>query len=159
MKLQIIRVTFILLIICNISCSKDEDNKPQGTLVFGWFADSSCSGSCADIYKIKDGKVYKDIDYNFPETNFFTGNFQELVGVNYKNYQVLLSELPEAIFNEPDGYLGCPECTNDWGGFYLEFLGDDGFHRTWRIRNAIYPDYIKNYRSLLLDKLAELNSL
>ena len=147
------------MILFSISCGNEEDNERKGTLIFGWFADSNCNGDCADIYRISsDGKVCKDIDYNFPKTNFFEGNFQEVTGINHQDYEVLISELPNNLFNEPFGYLDCPECTNDWGGFYLEFQDENGFHKSWRIRNAIYPDYIKNYRSLLLNKLADLNS-
>ncbi|MBP0903480.1 hypothetical protein ACFSKN_01140 [Mariniflexile gromovii] len=159
MKLFNKNITLILLLLIGVSCSKEENTSRKGILIFGWFADSSCGGDCADIYMIENGKIYKDIDHNFPETNFFEGNFQELTNANYQDYKVLMDKLPKEIFDEPDGYLDCSECTNDWGGFYLEFKGDDGFHKTWRIRNALYPDYIKNYRSLLLDKLAELNSL
>jgi hypothetical protein len=154
-------IIVILVAILISSCSDNSDSnsvKQNVVLTFGWFADGSCGGDCAQIYKIQDGKVYKDVDYNYPTGDNFEGNFQEVEKVNFKDYESLL-ELPIQIYNEPNGYLDCPECTNDWGGFYIEYQDDKGFHKSWRIRNAIYPDYVKNYRTLLLNKLAELNSL
>lgn len=148
--------------ILNLSgCSSDDDNENtqwNGTLIFGWFSDSSCSGDCSTIYKIDAENIYKDIDYNYPQNIFFEGNFQLTNNTNYQDFESLLSELPHEIFNEPNGYLDCTDCTNENGGFYLEYEDDDEFHKSWRFNNAIYPNYIETYRSLLLDKLAELNS-
>jgi hypothetical protein len=157
-KKSIAVVLFVFLI---ISCSNNDESKPvkeNVILTFGWFADGSCGGDCAQIYRIQDGRVFKDVDYNYPTGDTFEGNFQEIKNINFKDYEALL-DLPIEIYNEPNGYLECLECTNDWGGFYIEYQDDDEFHKSWRIRNAIYPDYVKNYRSLLLDKLEGLNSL
>lgn len=159
-KLNLILILSCILIISG--CSSDdsnESNQRNGTLIFGWFADSSCSGDCSTIYKISSENIYKDVDYNYPENTFFNGNFQIMSNVNYRDYESLITELPEQIFDEPNGFLDCADCTNENGGFYLEYQDNDGLHKSWRFRNAIYPDYIENYRSLLLDKLAELNSL
>ena len=161
-KLNLILSLSIILILSG--CSSDDDNgngstQRNGTLIFGWFADSSCSGDCSTIYKIDTENVYRDIDYNYPENTFFDGNFQIMNNANHQDFETLITELPNEIFNEPNGYLDCTDCTNENGGFYLEYQDDDGFHKSWRFRNAIYPDYIESYRSLLLDKLAELNNL
>lgn len=156
----------LLGILILYGCNPGDDNVPtdekikrNGKLIFGWFSDSNCAGDCSDIYKIDNGKIYKDIDNNYPENTFFGGNFQLMTNVDFQNYEVLLVELPNEIFDEPNGYLDCSECTNADGGFYLEFKNDDGFHNSWRFRNALYPDYMENYRSLLISKLAEFNSL
>lgn len=149
----------LVLILMGCSSNNNEDIKLNGTLIFGWFADSSCSGDCATIYKIDNENIYKDVDYNYPQNTFFEGNFQPISNANYQDYEELRTEFPNQILDEPNGYLNCSDCTNQNGGFYLEYQGMDGFHKSWRFRNAIYPDFIKNYRSLLLDKLAELNSL
>lgn len=158
------KLNFILslvLIFILSGCNSDDDNtnsELNGTLIFGWFADSSCSGDCSTIYKIDNEKIYKDIDHNYPENTFFEGNFQLMSSENYQDYEVLITELPKEILNEPSGYLDCTECTNENGGFYIEYRDNDGFHKSWRFRNAIYPDYMESYRILLLDKLADLNS-
>lgn len=128
-------------------------------LIFGWFADASCSGSCSTIYKLENGQVYKDISATYPNNTFFTGNFQLMSNANYDDFKSLLSTLPSEIRNEPNGYLDCTTCTNANGGFYIELKNDTGFHKSWRFRNAVYPNYMENYRSLLVDKLAELSSL
>lgn len=159
------KLNFILslsLIVILSGCNSDDENgnnQRNGTLIFGWFADSNCSGECSTIYKIDTENVYKDIDYNYPESTFFDGNFQLMTNANHQDFKTLITELPNEIFNEPNGYLDCTNCTNENEGFYLEYQDDDGFHKSWRFRNVIYPDYIEVYRSLLLDKLAELNSL
>lgn len=165
MKKPVFILNLLLLFIlsaCNLeddNGTTEEDTQKKGVLIFGWFADSSCSGDCSDIYKIDNGKVYKDIDHNYPRNTFFEGNFELMTNVDYQEYEALIVELPDEIFNEPNGYLDCTDCTNTNGGFYLELQNDDGVHKSWRFRNALYPDYMENYRSLLLDKLAELNSL
>ncbi len=133
----------LLLILILSGCNSDDENTQRnGTLIFGWFADSSCSGNCSTIYKIDTENVYKDIDYNYPENTFFDGNFQLMTNANHQDFKTLITALP-----------------NENGGFYLEYQDNNGFHKSWRFRNAIYPDYIESYRSLLLDKLEELNSL
>ncbi|WP_204346212.1 hypothetical protein [Psychroserpens algicola] len=154
----------VLLLMLTISCSSDDDaNTDEGEnqnakLIFGWFADDNCNGDCATIYKIDSSSVYRDIDSNSPEGDVFLGNFQEIPNINYQDFVVLLDELPSEIFNEPNGYLDCVDCTDALGGIYLEYQDDEVSH-TWRIRNAQYPEYFANYRSLLLEKLATLNSL
>ena len=161
-KLKLIISLSLVLILSG--CNSEDDNgngntQRNGILIFGLFADSSCLGNCSTIYKIDTKNIYRDIDYNYPENTFFEGNFQLMNNVNHQDYESLISELPNEIFNEPNGYLDCTDCTNENGGFYLEYQDNDGFHKTWRFRNGTYPDYIESYRSLLLDKLAELNSL
>ena len=161
-KLNVILTVSLVLIF--FGCSSDDDNGKEntqrnGTLIFGWFADSSCSGDCATIYKIDTEAIYRDVNYNYPENTFFEGNFQLMNNVSYQDFESLITELPNEIFDEPNGYLDCTDCTNENGGFYLEYQDTNGFHKSWRFRNAIYPNYLKEYRSLLIDKLAELNSL
>jgi len=58
----------------------------------------------------------------------------------YQDFESLLTELPNELFNKPNGFLDCADCTNENGGFYLEYQDDEGFHKSWRFRNAIYPD-------------------
>tara|TARA_R100000935_G_C2823514_1_gene161017 strand:+ start:1022 stop:1519 length:498 start_codon:yes stop_codon:yes gene_type:complete len=156
----------LLLLSIFFGCNSEEDtstsqeNKQRnGILIFGWFSDSSCEGVCSDMYKLENGKIYKDIDNTYPENTFLEGNFQLINNADYEDFESLILELPKEIFNEPNGYLDCSDCTNDNGGFYLEFKSEDGLKNSWRFRNALFPNYIENYRSLLLDKLAELNSL
>lgn len=159
-KLNFILSLSLLLILSGCSSDDDNNNTPtNGTLIFGWFADSSCSGDCSTIYRIDTENVYRDIDYNYPENTFFNGNFQLMSNASHQDFEVLITELPNAIFDEPNGYLDCTNCTDEQGGFYLEYQDNTGFHKSWRFRNAVYPDYMENYRSLLIDKLAELNSL
>lgn len=161
-KLNYILSLSLVLILLGCTSNDDsgkENNQRNGTLIFGWFADSSCSGECSTIYKIDTETVYRDIDYNYPENTFFNGNFQLINNADHQDFKALITELPSEIFNEPNGYLDCTDCKNTNGGFYLEYQDDDSFHKSWRFKNATYPDYIKSYRSLLLDKLAKLNSL
>ena len=141
-------------------CNPEDDNvntQKNGILIFGWFADSSCSGDCSSIYKIDNEHVYRDVDYNYPESTFFVGNFELMTNANYQDYEALIIELPDEIFNQPNGCLDSTQCNEDWGGFYLEYKNDDGFHKSWQFNTE--PEFIKNYRSLLLDKLAQLNDL
>jgi len=154
----LIRKSFVVIILISIFFSCSSDDTPQNrVLIFGWYADSLCGGDCSQIYKIDSEKVFKDIDFNYPEGNYFEGNFKEITTANYKDIVVLLDQLPEELLSEPNGYLDCSDCTDERGGFYLEY-STDRIHKTWRFRNAQYPSYIENYRSLLLDKIAELNS-
>ncbi|MFC5046074.1 hypothetical protein ACFSTE_05080 [Aquimarina hainanensis] len=158
-KLNLILSLLFLLTGCSSDDNGDGNNERNGTLIFGWFADVNCSGDCSTIYKIDTEALYKDIDFVYPENTFFKGNFQLMNNANYQDFETLKTELPTEIFNEPNGYLDCSDCTNENGGFYIEYQDDTGFHKSWRFKNAVYPDYIENYRNLLLDKLTELNSL
>ncbi|MCF2875835.1 MULTISPECIES: lipoprotein [unclassified Tenacibaculum] len=161
-KLNFILILSLVLILSGCSSDDDkgdENNQRNGTLIFGWFADSTCSGACSTIYKIDTKNIYRDVNFNYPENTFFEGDFQLMSTANFQDFESLITELPNEIFDEPNGYLDCIDCTNEKGGFYLEYQDDDGFHKSWRFRNVKYPDYIESYRSLLLDKLAELNSL
>jgi hypothetical protein len=151
---------YLLLFFTFSGCNSDDSAEGANEiLIFGWFADSSCSGDCADIYKIEDGKVYKDMSGTYPENSFFEGDFQLIAEADYPDFKPLLVELPNELLDEPNGYLDCLDCTNANGGFYLELKNDEGFHASWRYRNVMYPEYMEAYRSLLLDKLALLNSL
>lgn len=159
------KLNFILslsLIFILLGCNSDDGNentKRNGILIFGWFADSNCSGNCSTIYKIDTENVYRDIDNNYPENTFFDGNFQMMNNANHQDFETLITQLPNEIFNEPIGYLNCTDCTNENGGFYLEYQDNNGFHKSWRFRNGIYPDYLESYRTLLINKIAELNEL
>ena len=148
--------TIVLFILIFVSCNSD-DTPQNRELIFGWFADSSCSGDCAQIYKIGNEKVFKDIDFNYPKGNYFTGNFKEMSTVSYDELLVLLDHLPDELLDEPNGYLDCTDCSDEQGGFYLEYKTDKT-HKSWRFRNAQYPTYLESFRSLLLDKIAFLNS-
>ncbi|MEC3906856.1 hypothetical protein VOI54_07485 [Tamlana sp. 2201CG12-4] len=154
-------IVCILLVFICAACSNDGDETPTDKnimLTFGWFADSKCSGGCGQIYKIEAGKIFKDIDYNYPEGDVFEGNFQEVKDVDYQDYKALLN-LPKEIFNQPNGYLECTGCLEvDSGGFYIEYQSES-MHKSWRIRNAQYPPYMESYRALILNKLEKLNSL
>ena len=140
---------------CN---SDDSNNHVKGTLIFGWFASSNCSGDCSQIFKIDGTNVYQNINHDYPDTPFFEGEFELMTDVNYQDYKVLLNQLPNEIHAEPNGYLDCTDCTNENGGFYLEFEDDNGIRKSWRFRNAVFPEYMESYRSLLLEKIAELSS-
>ena len=148
--------TIVFLVLIFASCNSEET--PQNReLIFGWFADSSCSGDCAQIYKIDNEKVFKDIDFNYPKGNYFTGNFKEMSTVSYDELLVLFDQLPDELIDEPNGYLDCTDCSDGQGGFYLEYKTDK-IHKSWKFRNAQYPTYLENFRSLLLDKIELLNS-
>jgi len=156
------RVILVIVVLFVVSCSSDDGNAPnqnqEVVLVFGWFADDSCSGDCATIYKIDNDIIYRDLGFNSPEGDIFQGDFQVIQNANYEDFEGLISQLPNEILSEPNGYLDCPDCTDELGGFYIEYMVND-ITKTWRARNAQVPEYFENYRSLLVDKIAELNSL
>ena len=158
-KLNLIITLLIIFLISG--CNSEDENARIGenneTLIFGWFADSNCNGACSSIYKIENGKIYKDIDYNDTKDTFFKGNFQLMENTDYENFKALLFELPKEIINKPNGYLDCSSCTSNHGGFYLELKNDNGLHKSWRFHNVSHPNYIKNYRSILISKLEKLN--
>lgn len=161
MKFRLKITSILLLISVCYSCSDDdsENNLRQNqTIIFGWFGDGLCNGDCTSIYKLEDNKVYRDIDYADISNMPFQGNFQEMENANFQDYVGLINQLPNDIFNEPNGYLGCVDCTDEVGGLYVEY-DVNGETKIWKIRNGQSPDYVQTYRSLILDKLADLNSL
>ncbi|WP_026838628.1 hypothetical protein [Gillisia sp. JM1] len=83
-------LVFFILSGCNSvddNITTEENTQRNGILIFGWFSDSSCEGGCSDIYKIDNGKIYKDIDSNYPENTFFGGNYQLMTNVDYRDYK------------------------------------------------------------------------
>lgn len=161
MALRLKLLSILLLLCFCYSCSSDDsvnEAEQDQILIFGWFADASCNGDCSSIYKLEEGKVYRDVDYNDPTDGPFQGNFQEMPNANFQDYVALINQLPNEIFSEPNGYLDCSDCTDDLGGLYIEYKVNNQT-KMWRFRNAQFPDYIESYRSLLIDDLAELNSL
>ncbi|MEL7268179.1 MAG: hypothetical protein AAGL34_01245 [Bacteroidota bacterium] len=156
--LRICKMVFLFVLLL-ISCGDDDTDTENQTLTFGWYAGPICVGDCTTMYKLEDGKVFTAFDPERPSGNVFVGNFQEFPQARYEDFEILISELPSELFNVPDGYIACPECTNEDGGFYIELLTADGTRRTWRSFTADVPTYFESYRLLLVDKLAELNGL
>jgi hypothetical protein len=156
---------YISLLICSLfflGCSSDDDSSDQNakdvTLIFGWFSDNSCSGSCATIYKLADEKVYRDNNSTRPNNQGYQGNFEEIENADFLMFSNLITELPNQVFDNPNGYLGCDGCNDDLGGLYFEYISEEE-SGLWKIRNAQLPNYMEDYRSLMIDKLAELNEL
>ena len=147
---------FVLLL---ISCGDDDTDTENQILTFGWYAGPICVGDCTTMYKLEEGKVFQAIDPDRPAGNVFVGNFQEFPQARYEDYDELILQLPSQLFDVTDGYIACPECTNEDGGFYIELLNANGTRRTWRSFTADVPPYFESYRLLLIDKLAELNGL
>lgn len=151
----------IFLCLVFVGCSSDDSNSQNiddVTLIFGWFGDNSCSGDCATIYKLEDEKVFRDDNSMRPDNNGYQGNFEEIDSADFSMFSILITDFPEQVFDNPNGYLNCTDCNDDSGGFYFEYISDDN-SGSWKIKNAQYPDYMDGYRSLIIDKLAELNEL
>ncbi|MEO1484990.1 MAG: hypothetical protein AAFU57_04535 [Bacteroidota bacterium] len=149
-----------MLVVLFTACGDDDDSGTgDEILTFGWYAGPICEGDCTTMYKLEEGKVFKAFDPDRPSGNVFVGNFQEFPRARSEDFENLISELPPELFEVPDGYIACPECTNEDGGFYIELLRANGTRRTWRSFTADVPYYFENYRLLLIDQLAALNGL
>lgn len=152
--------TVMVLIFGFIACKKDEAikqepdkpaNKPLAdtTLTIGTFF-GLCfpKDSCVAIYKLSDGKVFRDTTHNYPRD---TSNYQfvPLQQRQYQKVEQLKSAFPRRMMSDTTTELGCPDCR-DQGGFYVA-LKADGYQQTWLIDKDL--DAVSPYLHPFLEKV------
>lgn len=161
MKKTVLFICLATLLGCSSDGSNSETEIPDGrdsvSLIFGWYGDYSCMGDCTSMYKLEDGMVFRDTDFAPLGNPYFEGNFERMLNADYEDFEVLITALPDEIFDAPNGCLDSTDCNDTSGGLYLEYKKGQSVHSSWRFNGL--PAYMETYRSLFIDKLAEINSL
>lgn len=125
----------LLALVLLLGCKKSETNPTNAEyqyFIFGSYA-GECGGNCAAIFKLEnqqlfadDGLVYFTGSDNIPFQN--TSLSAEKIAL-----AVTLSEqIPNSLFDQPDGLIGCPDC-HDQGGYFVEVKLSNGEVRRWNI--------------------------
>ena len=154
---QFILSLFVLALISG--CEKDTELvKPDSDdyLVFGWFYGECWGPDCVKVYKIQDGKLYRDI---YDENNFWNITFDDtpMSDEKYEIAKVMLEEFPDQILDETKDTFGCPDC-GDWGGMHLQLAQGD-LNMTWRIdlQDNDLPEYLIPYKNRMLEVVEQLD--
>ena len=144
---------FLIGLFCGIvvvSCTDsgiDPDNKlDKGYLIFGSFFGECFGEECVEIFKIENGKVYEDINDNYPRYNMrYEGSYVELTAEKHNVVDDLIDYFPSRLLEETETVLGEPD-AGDWGGWYVE-VRYDGEHRFWLIDNHTgnLPEYLESF--------------
>ncbi|MFN0015129.1 MAG: hypothetical protein ACKVU2_11335 [Saprospiraceae bacterium] len=114
-----------------LSCSKEAD-ADFDYFIFG-YAHGFCVGNCVTVFKLDDGKLFADDDASYTELATPAIPFQStsLPSEKVALAKTLQAQIPAALYNEPDGNVGCPDCR-DQGLFYVK-IKTGGTVREWRI--------------------------
>lgn len=135
------------------SCNEEKDeptvqNDASEYIVFGDFY-GFCSGDeCIRIFKLSDGKLYKDSKQNYPQQGaIYSGTYGPVSSAKTDSIDMLLSGYPLQLLNDTNEVFGCPDCV-DQGGMYLE-IKTNSSHRSWLFDNvhSALPVYLQDYAS------------
>jgi hypothetical protein len=139
MKLKLI--TLISLIALSFqACKKDPVVKNNSNyLLFGTYY-GFCHGPCVTIYKLENGKLYKNnTQEKLDDAIFYKGSFTQMAQPLYDSVMDLEKKIPEALLSHPEYRIGCPDCA-DGGGIYVEY-SNNGTTKHWLIdtNDAMVP--------------------
>ncbi|MEQ1745106.1 MAG: hypothetical protein ABMA02_06765 [Saprospiraceae bacterium] len=132
------KMLFFLALATVIGCSKEAESD-SGYFIFG-YAHGFCVGNCVTVFKLEDDSLVADDDAAYASLTSPSIPFQS---TNLPSDKVALAkglqaQIPAALYNEPDGSVGCPDCR-DQGLFYLKIKTGDTV-REWRI-DRDKPEY------------------
>ncbi len=130
----------ILLMLGFIACDEDKAIPPaksqpsplQDTaLIFGtYYGFCFPPDSCVHIYKLADGRVYKDTTHHYPhDTSSY--RFLAIDTPHYQKVRELKKAFPRRLITDTATKLGCPDCR-DQGGYYVA-LKTDKYEKRWLI--------------------------
>jgi hypothetical protein len=155
---------YLLIVISSIfllstSCSDDEEvMKTSEYLVFGHFYGFCMGESCVQIYKLENGKLYRDSKKEYPRYDeFYEGSYVAMDKSDYDQVKDLTEIFPVQLLVAQDTVFGCPDCA-DQGGLYIEYKSDD-MHRFWMVDqfNGNVPVYLHEFMEEVNEKIDLLN--
>lgn len=129
------------------SCMEERPSNNKDYLIVG-ITSGMCSGDCATLFLLQDGKVYpdKETEYSFQQAAQPKFSASPLHDTTYQFAAgLLLAGFPDYLTLHPDTTLGCPDCR-DQGGFHLIRM-EAGVRRAWYIDpdTAALPVEIRGY--------------
>lgn len=138
-------ITLAIICIVFASCKK-ENNRPvdaNNYFAFGFYY-GFCGPSCAEMYKLSDGQIYKDsIAISFPTPAVYSA--VPLSSAEYQLAVPLQDSFPAYLQNRPNTTIGCPDCL-DQGTVYIE-KSANGVVQYWVIDmdESVLAVEIRNY--------------
>ena len=152
MKSLPIIFTFFIAITLNTACNDDDPiSASSDDIIFGSFFGECFGEDCIRQYKLEDGKLYEDIEDEYPNETGNSYNWKELSSEKFDLVKDFGTRIPSEIFDETTITFGSPD-AGDWGGLYLSVKGDDKEGR-WIIDNI--NDNIPEYQHDLADAIRE----
>lgn len=144
---------FILLSIPFILGSSCETSPlPPATdyIIFGDFYGECVGPKCVNIFKIRDGEIFKDTTHIYPSRNsYFSGEWIKLPKsmLNFVNDSI--NNIPAELIAEKSNIIGEPD-SHDQGGIYLEIYRNENYKHIqlfWLIDKDFnnVPNYLHNY--------------
>jgi len=136
------------------ACKKDPIVKTinYDYLIFGTVYGECIGPNCITLYKLEDGKLYKNSSREYPNLNSnYAGDYALLSSDKYGQTKDLPDHFPEEFLMKSVQFVGCPDCV-DQGGYYVEF-SKNGKMKNWMIdrSKANLPKELHAF----IDKLGE----
>lgn len=125
---------FLFLLLFTFSCNKDREMPEvhEEYLIFGHYYGYCGGAGCIEIFKIRDGELYEDIEDNYPNhTNSYEGTFEKLSNEKYQLVADLPEFFPQQLVERTDTIYGIPDAY-DQGGLYIEWKTEN-ILRFWLI--------------------------
>lgn len=115
-------------------------------LVFGTFY-GRCRGSeeCIELFKLTDGQLYEDRKDAYPNGDNPSFEFEALDQTAYNKAKGLMAQFPNALLEEQEATLGCPDCA-DQGGYFIGYKNEGQF-TYWRVDKNLsnVPAYLHRF--------------
>jgi hypothetical protein len=144
------KLSFLLAITMTIfmtSCNDDDPNEANEFVTFGRYYGFCQGEDCIQYFRVTKRKVfeYPDNCLPIPVSSCYETNPTELSDAKADIAESLIDNFPDALFDESESTLGCPDCV-DQGGLFIEIL-KNGDRRAWDIdqTKGNLPTYLHDY--------------
>lgn len=155
------KLTFLFAVAISffvLSCNDDEAKSSTDYIIFGHHYGFCQGADCLKYFKLDTEHVYEYADtcLPIPVSSCYEANPPMLSDAKFEIAKSLFDDFPEALFDETEMTLGCPDCA-DQGGLYLEIKRGDAVN-SWNIdqsKSAI-PAYLHDYVDELNQVIEEM---
>ncbi len=159
MKLQLI--TLLCLIALTFEACKEEPIIKQNDsnyFMFGTYYGQCFGVNCVTIYKLEEGKLFKNVAKERSYSDFFEGKltYTALTQTEYDLVSDIETKIPEVLLNNTKTTIGCPDCA-DGGGIYVEYC-KNGIKQHWYIDTQKFyvPEELHPFIDLIWEKMTLL---
>jgi len=154
----------LIIIIFSIGftqCKKDKslyEIEPD-YILFGHFYGMCLGEECIEIFKLNEYGLFEDINDNYPGSeSIYVGKYVKLNDSIFNLVKNIEKNIPEQIFNEPNGKVGIPD-YGDGGGAYFGY-SKNGKTQFWlidQIPNNL-PLYLQNFIAEINNNISIINN-
>lgn len=151
-------LVLLVLSLCLFSC-KDDEVIETNYLIFGHFYEECVQESCVLMYKVEETRLLADTKQEYPNMQErYVGNFtEELDNSDFQIANDLRFEIPDELFDTPNGIIGQPD-AGGWGGLYLEYNFEDEM-RYWYIdqNKGNLPPHLRDFIDEINNRIFLIN--